>query len=265
VGTVIDPKRFVFLTRHPLSVVLGLATQFTVMPAAAFLISRLAGFEDDVTLGFIIVGCAPGAMTSNVLTYLARGDTAFSVTLTTLASILAVGLTPTLVKLLAGAEMGITADEFWSQLWTIAWTVAIPLVGGLALRVALPKGKRLYETFSPAVAVLAIVIICCFVIQKNHEHLAQSTGGIAMAVIAVNGLGFGLGNLLGRLYRLTPAQRITLTIEIGMQNAGMGVVLAVTTFKDQPRVAIPSAFFTIWCIVTAAALIAFLKKHRSEP
>ena len=89
VGTVIDPKSFVFLARQPVSVLLGLATQFTVMPTLAFLIARFAGFDDEIALGFIVVGCAPGAMTSNVLTYLAKGDTAFSVTLTTFASIIA--------------------------------------------------------------------------------------------------------------------------------------------------------------------------------
>lgn len=261
VGTVIAPRSFVALARHPFSVVGGLATQFTVMPALAFLVSQLCGFEDDIALGFIIVGCAPGAMTSNVLTYLARGDTAFSVTLTTAASILAVFITPVLIEVLGGAELGVTPEKFWLQLWTIAWTVAVPLLLGLGLRAAWPRGQRTFDTVSPAVAVVGIVVICCFVIQWTRDYLAQATPLILAGVVAVNALGFVLGGLLGKLYRLTRAQRVTLSIEVGMQNAGMGVVLAATAFSERPKVAIPAAFFTIWCIVTAAGLIAFLKRR----
>ena len=262
VGTVIDPKSFVFLARQPVSVLLGLATQFTVMPTLAFLTARFAGFDDEIALGFIIVGCAPGAMTSNVLTYLAKGDTAFSVTLTTFASIIAVVLTPTLIRLLAGTEMGVTADQFQVQLWTLAWSVATPLLLGLGLRVAVPAGRRVYDLISPAVAVLAIVVICCFVIQWTRDHLVGVTGQILLGVVIINALGFLLGGLLARAYRLPPPQRITLSIEVGMQNAGMGVVLAATTFSA--RVAIPAALFTIWCILTASVLIAVLKRRSGD-
>jgi BASS family bile acid:Na+ symporter len=265
VGTVIAPRSFAVLAHQPFCVVEGLATQFTVMPALAFLVSRLAGFENDIALGFIIVGCAPGAMTSNVLTYLAGGDTAYSVTLTTLASILAVFITPFLIEYLGGAELGVTPEKFWQQLWTIAWTVATPLLLGLGLRVAWPRGRKAYEAASPAVAVVGIVVICCFVIQGTRDYLAQATGRILLGVVLVNALGFVFGFLLAKFYRLTRAQCVTLSIEVGMQNAGMGVVLAATTFSDRPRVAIPAAFFTIWCIITAAGLIALFKRQEREP
>jgi len=263
VGTVIAPRSFLVLGRRPLSVLFGLLTQFSVMPLLALLVSRLGGFGDDIALGFIIVGCAPGAMTSNVLTYLARGDTAYSVTLTTIASIIAVVLTPVLVKTLAGAELGVTADRFWAQLWTIAWTVAGPLLLGLGLRMLVPRGRRAFEAAGPALAVVGIVVICCFVIQWTHQSLARATLPVLAGVVLVNGLGFLLGWALSRLYRLDRPRRVTLTIEIGMQNAGMGVVLASTTFPGRPGVAIPSALFTIWCILTAAALIAFLKRRNT--
>ncbi len=264
VGTVIVPRSFLFLARRPLSIALGLATQFSVMPLLAFLVSRLGGYPDDLVLGFIIVGCAPGAMTSNVLSYLARGDTAYSVTLTTIASILAVLLTPTLVKLLAGADLGVTAEKFWAQLWTIAWSVAGPLILGFGLRLAAPRARRLFETASPSVAVLGIVVICCFVIQWTRDSLAQASLPVFLGVVLVNGLGFLLGWILGKVYGLNRPQRVTLTIEIGMQNAGMGVVLASTTFAGRPDVAIPAALFTIWCILTAAALILFFKRRKPE-
>ncbi len=263
VGTVIDTSSFVSLVRRPLPVALGVLTQFTVMPALAWLTATVGPFAAPVALGFIIVGCAPGAMTSNVLTYLARGDTAYSVTLTTIASILSVVVTPALVLLLAGERLGMTVDDFWRQLFTIAWTVATPLVLGIAVRRLTPRARRAYELVSPPVAALAIIVICCFVIQWTRENLAETTASIAVGVVAINALGFVAGNALGRLYRLDRPRRVTLTIEIGMQNAGMGVVLAATTFGDR-RVAIPAALFTIWCIVTAAGLIAVLERRRAR-
>lgn len=264
VGTVIEPKNFVVLASRPRAVFFGLLTQFSVMPALAWMTASLGGFDSNVTLGFVIVGCAPGAMTSNVLTYLARGDTAYSVTLTTFASVLSVILTPLLVGWIGGGELGVSAQNFWDQLWTIAWTVALPLLLGIGTRLALPCGRRLYDAASPAIAVVAIVFICCFVIQWTREDLASATGAIFLGVVFMNAMGFVLGGLLGRLYRLSRPQQITLSIEIGMQNAGIGVVLAATTFTDRKAVAIPAALFAIWCILTASGLIALLKRRAKK-
>ena len=261
VGTVIDPKHFVYLLRRPLSILFGLLTQFTVMPTLAWLTAKFGGFDDDVALGFLVVGCAPGAITSNVLTYLAKGDTAYSVTLTTVASILAVFLTPLLILWLAAEELGMTVDAFWSQIWIIAWTIAAPLALGFALRVLFPSLRRHYDAISPALAVVGIVMICCFVIQWTRDHLAEATVWIFLGVVAINALGFLFGHFLGKLYRLSRAQQITLSIEVGMQNAGMGVVLAASTFADRQAVAIPAALFSIWCILTAATLIAWFKRR----
>jgi BASS family bile acid:Na+ symporter len=264
VGTVIEPRHFSAVIRSPVPVALGLLTQFTVMPLCAWLVACVAGFSDALTLGFILVGCAPGAMTSNVLTYLARGDTAFSVTLTTIASLLAVVITPLLVELLAGEKLGMTAEKFWASLWTIAWTVAIPVILGLTVRVAVPVGRKLYATTSPAIASVAIVIICCHVIQSNHERLGQIHKSVLICVVIVNAVGFAVGYLLAFLYRFSRERRVTLCIEIGMQNAGMGVVLASTTFEDRPEVAVPSALFAIWCVLTGAGLIEVLKLGRER-
>lgn len=263
VGTVVDSTSFHSLLRRPRAVGLGLLTQFTVMPTLAWAAATFGGFSETIALGFIIVGCAPGAMTSNVLTYLARGDTAYSVTLTTIASILSVVVTPALVWWLAGEELGMSVDQFWQQLKTIASTVAIPLLGGLGLRRLTPSARQLYATAGPAVAALAIVVICCFVIQWTHEHLGAASLGVVIGVIAINALGFVLGGALGTLYRLESAKRITLSIEVGMQNAGMGVVLAASSFEDRKEVAIPAALFAIWCIVSAAILISILKRRRA--
>ena len=124
-----------------------------------------------------------------------------------------------------------------------------------------PRAQTFFESFSPAFAAVAIVVICCFVIQKNRDTLAEQTPlTVFIGVVLINALGFFIGGLLGKLYRLSRAQRVTLAIEIGMQNAGMGVVLATSTFKDKPSVPIPATLFAIWCILTAAVLIAFLKR-----
>jgi BASS family bile acid:Na+ symporter len=264
VGTVLEPRSFLFVARRPLAVALGLLTQFTVMPSLAWLAGWLGGFDDAIVLGFLIVGCAPGAMTSNVLTYLAGGDTAYSVSLTALASIAAVALTPGLVWLLAGEELGMSAAKFRAQLWTIAWSLAAPLAAGIALRALTPRLRRTYERLGPAAAALAIIAICCSVIEWTRAELAAATPAIFAAVVAVNALGLLAGGLLGRLYGFDRPRRVTLAIEVGMQNAGLGVVLAASTFSDRPAVAIPAALFTIWCIASAAALAAVLRR-RGEP
>lgn len=266
VGTVIETKSFVAVARSPGAVALGVLTQFTVMPLLAWVTARAGGFDRFTALGFIIVGCAPGAMTSNVLTYLARGDTAYSVTLTTVASILAVVVTPSLVFFYAGESL--PDALFWSQLVLIAWTVAIPLVLGIALRrFSSRRVERAFDVVSPGVAGAAIVVICSHVIAAAHDKLAESSLLVFAGVAILNALGYACGYILGRLYRLDRARRVALTIEIGMQNAGLGVVLAAT-FEEaggSEAVAVPAALFTIWCIVTAAGLIAWLGRRESSP
>jgi len=256
-GVVLQPDEARDALQKPWRIALGVATQFTVMPLLGLAAASLAvaqGVSPMLALGFIIVGCAPGAMASNVITYLAGGAVAFSIAMTMLATVLSPLLTPLLVEFLGKAFMEI---PFWPMMRTILLTVALPLALGMVLRRRLGSRLREAEHVAPGVAALAIILICSYAVAANQTRIADTPLLVVALVILLNALGYLLGWLAGTLFRFDRSHRITLCIEIGMQNAGLGVALALKHF--QPETALPGALFAVWCIITAAGMTRILK------
>ncbi len=203
-------------------------------------------------MGLILTGTAPGAMTSNVISYLSDGDTAYSVSLTAVATLVCPILTPLLTLFLAGNMLPI---PFLDMFLKIIWTVVIPLAVGFGVRKNFPEALEKLKNVPPTLSVFAIIVICSFVVAINKENLGKATLIIFMAVITVNLAGMILGFMAGKAARFSFKRKKTLSIEIGMQNAGLGVLLALEHFSSE--VAIPAAIFTVWCIISASALIKF--------
>ncbi len=256
-GTVLETKDLKAELTHPSRIGLGVMTQFSIMPLLAFVMAQYPGFSPAVALGFIIVGCAPGAMASNVIVYLAGGAVAFSVTLTTVATFFSPLLTPLLVKWLGGAILPI---EFLPLMKTILLTVLLPLALGLLIQPYLGRHLQQVRGYAPGIAALAIIIICSYAVAANQARIADMAILVMLGVILVNVLGYGIGWLLGRLYGFDYIHRITLMIELGMQNAGMGVALALKHFPAEA--ALPGALFAVWCILTAATASSWLRHYQ---
>jgi BASS family bile acid:Na+ symporter len=255
-GVVLNADELQQTLRKPWQIGLGVLTQYTVMPLFGFLVAVLSPLSPELKLGFIIVACAPGAMASNVMVYLAGGAVAFSVAMTTVATFLSPLLTPTLVEFLGGEFLQI---PFWQMMKTIILTVVLPLGAGMMLRGHLGRFLDAARIVSPAVAALAIIIICSYAVAANQERIAIVGGWVIAMVILLNALGYLSGWFLGRLYGFDGHHRLTLAIEIGMQNAGLGVALALAHFS--PQTALPGALFAVWCILTAAGASSWLRKH----
>ncbi len=246
--------------RQPQYMVIGVVSQFTIMPLLGFLAASILvglGYPQALALGFIIVGCAPGAMASNVMTYLAGGAVAFSIGMTLIATILSPLLTPSLTQWLGGVWMPI---PFWPMMQTIFMIVVLPLVVAMLLKPKLKTWHKQIEEAAPALASIAIIIICSYAVAANQARIAQLTAWVIVLVVLVNALGYVSGYFVARLFRFKASYRITLVIEIGMQNAGLGVALALKHFE--PQTALPAALFAVWCIVTTAALTQMLKRHQ---
>jgi BASS family bile acid:Na+ symporter len=256
VGIVLEPAELSETARRPGQIGLGLLSQFSVMPMLGFAAAAVAPLPPEIALGFIIVACAPGAMASNVIVYLAGGAVAYSVALTTVATLMSPLLTPALVKWLGGVFLYI---PFWPMVKTILWMVVLPLLAGMGLRRLLGPHLSEARDLAPAVAAMAIIIICSYAVAANQARIAEVGAWVLIMVIAVNALGYASGWWLARLYRFDLRHRLTLAIEIGMQNAGLGVALALQHFD--PATALPGALFAVWCILTAAGMSAWLRRN----
>lgn len=262
-GLVMKPEEAKDALSKPSSIFIGVGAQFSVMPAlgfAAATVSVASGIDPALALGFIIVGCAPGAMASNVICYLLGGAVAFSVAMTLLASTLSPFMTPLLVEWLGGAYMDI---PFLPMMKTIFLIVVLPLGLGMLLHSRFPQYQQHCERVAPAIAALAIIIICSYAVAANQERIAQTPLIIFLLVVALNAGGYLAGWLVGGLFNFDRKYQITLAVEIGMQNAGLGVALALKHFS--PETALPGALFAVWCILTAAGLSRWKKLKENEP
>lgn len=256
IGAVLRPADFKEILRRPGIVVLGSAAQFLFMPLGAFAVAKLLRLPDDLAVGLIVAGCAPGAMSSNVMCYIAKADTAYSVSLTTVSTLLCPLLTPLLTKLLAGSILPVS---FWAMLQDILWMVVVPLGAGFAVRYLFYNAVEKVKEIFPAISVTFIIFICSYVIAGNRDRILQLTTAAVAAVVLLNLWGLSAGYQTGRLFKLPIPQRRTLSIEIGMQNAGLGTALAIEHFGT--RAAVPTALFVFVCIITASILVEFWKGH----
>lgn len=249
IGVTLEAANFKRIAQQPLIVLIGCTAQFTLMPLGAFVLSALLGLPPDVAVGLILTGSAPGAMASNVMCYIARADTAYSVSLTTVSTLLAPVLTPGLTLLLAGTRLDVS---FWVMFANVCYTVVLPLLAGFAVRALLRSRLEPVLAVFPALSATFIAVICAVVIAANRDFLPQVTAMTLAACVILNLYGLASGYGVARAFNMTLARRRTLSIEIGMQNAGLGVVLALKHIGDEA--AIPAAIFVFVCIITASAL-----------
>jgi len=249
IGMTLDPGDFRPVLTKPKLVLLGTLTQFSIMPAAGFFVARALNLPAHLALGVILTGAVPGAMASNVMSYLARADVPYSISLTTASTFLSPVLTPLLTYAFAGAFIGIPFLPMFSSIMKM---VILPLLAGLALKRFLKGRIDAVVSAFPALSALFIAFIGGLVVALNKRYLADVSLMIFFAVFLHNALGLVLGYGAGRLYRFDRNRRRTLSLEVGMQNAGLGVVLALKHFS--PQVALPSALFVTWCIITGSVL-----------
>ncbi|WP_001275066.1 bile acid:sodium symporter family protein, partial [Acinetobacter baumannii] len=222
------------------AVLIGVVAQFVVMPGLAFILCKLFNLPPEIAVGVILVGCCPGGTASNVITYMAKGNVALSVACTSVSTLLAPVLTPTIFYLLASQWLKIDAA---SMFISILQVVLLPIVIGLILRTWLKRQVESYIQVMPLVSVIAIVAIVAAIIGGSKAAILQSGLLILAVVILHNGLGYLLGFTAARFFKLPYADSKAIAIEVGMQNSGLGVALAAVHFAASPITAVPSAIF----------------------
>lgn len=255
IGCLLSVKDFEPIFKKPRFVLLGVLAQFAIMPALAFLIVKLLNIPPALAIGLILAASVPDAMASGVMSYLAEADVAFSVALTAATTLVSPVVTPGLMYLLGSQYIPI---QFWPMFKSIMIMVIIPLLAGLATQHFFHKAILRVKPVFPAFSTLFIAFICGLVVALNRNALAKITAIIIIGVALLNIFGLLFGYLAGALFRFDLKKRRTLAIGVGMQNAGMGAVLAIKHFS--PESAIPNALFATWCIVTAAILAEIWRK-----
>src|SRR5690606_20789854 len=258
-GLTLEADDFARVARRPLPALLGLALQYAVMPAAGLAAAELWNLPRAYAAGVILVCCCPGGTASNVVSYLARADVPLSVSMTALSTLAAPVATPLLATWLIGDRVDVDPSGLVRDTLLV---VLLPVAAGLGLRHFAPRLTARLLPFAPPAATLTIVLIVAAILGVNRTRLVEAGPALLAGVLSAHAIGFALGYAGGRLIRSRRAAR-TISIEVGMQNSGLGVVLARANFAD-PLVAVPPALSSIFHSLLGSALAAVWSRRPVE-
>ncbi len=258
-GMTLTVEDFRRVLKNPRAVLVGVVCQFGFMSLLAWMIASCLGLSPMLTVGVVLVGTCPGGTASNVITYLARGDVALSVSMTTVSTLLSPVLTPLLTQWLAGSRVPV---DTWGLFVSILQIVLVPVIAGVAIRRFFNRQTEKLNAVFPLISVVVIVLIVSAVVGANKANLLSSAWLVFLAVILHNSLGLASGYGVARLLKMPPAQLRAMTIEIGMQNSGLAVGLAKTHFE--PMATLPGAIFSVWHNISGPLLATFWNRRETR-
>jgi len=264
-GLTLSFADYAALTRMPRALVIGVALQFAIMPLAGFAIAQAMALEEGLAVGLILVACCPGGTASNIVAYLARGNVALSVAMTLVSTLVAVALTPVLTGELAGAYFEI---DRWNLLKNMIAIVLVPVLAGTLLNRLFPRAAARVNAVLPLVAIVLVILIVGGIVGGAKEQIAQHAGELVLATFLLHAMGFGLGLVLARALGLDRSAQRTVSIEVGMQNSGLGSGLAKTpAFQAQFASAtqatlapVPAAISAVWHVLIGSMLASWWRR-----
>ena len=259
-GLTMKPKDFTIVFTKPKEIIIGCAAQFIIMPALAFVLSRVFNLDAALTAGVVLVGTCPGGTASNVITYFSKGDVALSVGMTSVNTLLAPVLTPAITFLLLRTAVSV---DILSMFLTIIEVIIVPIGLGFVINKFFGKFTAKASKFLTVVSTIAICMIISSVVAHNSEKILTTGAIVFVVVILHNLLGYGCGFGLGKLLKLPPSKTKALSIEIGMQNSGLATSLAGSAFPGLAMATVPGAIFSVWHNISGAILAGIYRRWNS--
>ncbi|MGW1839426.1 bile acid:sodium symporter family protein [Streptomyces sp. BBFR2] len=254
-GLTLTLPDFAAVAKRPWAVGLGLVAHYVIMPGLGWLIATVLDLPPQLAAGVILVGCAPSGTASNVVTFLARGDVALSVSVATVSTVLAPLVTPPLTLLLAGQFLDVDAGVMVTD---ILKTVLLPVVAGLLVRLIAGRYVDKVLRALPWLSAVTIAAIVLAVVSGSAAAIKDAALLVIVAVLLHNGLGLALGYGAGKLARLGPPASRAMAFEVGMQNSGLAASLATAHFS--PAAALPAAVFSVWHNISGALVAAWMAR-----
>jgi BASS family bile acid:Na+ symporter len=252
-GTTLSVGDFARVLALPRSVGIGILLQFGIMPLAGFSVAHAFGLEGEVAAGVVLVGAAPGGVASNVITYLAGGNVPLSVTMTACSTLLSPILTPLAMEWLAGRYVPIDA---MTMMVSILHMIVLPIVAGLIVHHLLVGGTAWLHRVLPVVSMTAICLIIAIITSLSRDRLLEVAVALIGAVIVHNAIGYTFGYWTGRALGLNETDARTVSIEVGLQNAGMASGLAISVLRSSDA-GLAAAIFGPWMNISGSVLASW--------
>ncbi len=259
-GTTLKADNFINVFKNPKAVAVGISAQYIIMPLMAFALASVFSLDTALTAGLILVGTVPGGTASDVITFIAKGDVALSVSLTAVSTVISPLLTPVITLLLIGNQIHFNPVDMFISIIQI---VIVPIMLGLILNYKFPNFCEKLKAYLPTVSSIVICLIVAGVIGANKEAILTSSTVILVVIILQYFLsmliGFGIGHLAG----LDKKQIITVAIEIAFQNSGLSTSLAKTHFPNLSQATVPGAIYSVWQNFAGSILAYAFRKYQS--
>lgn len=241
----------------PRDLIIGCIVQYVAMPVLAFGLGKMFFLDEELLAGLIILGCCPGGTASNVMTYLSKGESAFSIGMTAVTNLLSPIVTPAITYLFLRKTISVDVK---SLILAIIFVVIVPLLMGLVINRILSRLTENVKYILPSVADIAIFLIVASTVSHNSDRIRATGIKIIIAAILLNLLGYLFGYIFGSSFMMKMKRKKALTLEIGMQNSGMATSLAVAAFPGMAMAAVPAAVFSVWQYVSGAVLAGIFRK-----
>lgn len=251
-GLTMSFEDFRLVLTRPKDVFYGVFFRYLIMPLVGFGVAKMLALPPALAAGMVLLGTCPSGTGSNVMTYISKGDTALSVTVSSINTILAPVLTTYIFQLLAGSMIPI---DVLALLIDIVKIVLVPVAVGVALHAAVPRLVEKLTKVVPAVSVVFIIAIMASVVALNASKMATMAIVLCLAVALHNVAGLILGYFAGRTVGMPEKQSRAVTFEIGMENSGLAVALALAHLD--PMAALPGAVMSVWEYVTGSLLASY--------
>ncbi|HJO09054.1 MAG TPA: bile acid:sodium symporter family protein [Verrucomicrobiota bacterium] len=256
----LDDFRRIFVI--PFALVGGVVLQFAVMPFLGWGIGYLMELPQDMAIGLVLVSCCPGGTASNVVAFLARANVALSVSMTAISTILAVVLTPLLTKFYVGERVPVDAIGLLQSILII---VILPVVAGIWINHFFGKAAKRIAVVSPFISVVFIILIVGYILAQNRDSIIENWRILVAAVFFLHVLGFGLGYALAKFMQFDEQSCRTVSIEVGMQNSGLGTALAIKHFAALPLAAVPCAVSAVTHCILGSLAAGLWRKVKAKP
>ena len=256
-GLNVKASDFKELFIRPKFVLIGIGAQFVIMPLIAYILVKGFNLPLGLAIGVVLVGTCPGGTSSNVITYLSKGDVALSVGITSCTTLLAPFMTPILTKLLIGQSIDVNVIAMFLS---VVKVVIVPIVLGILAHRFLLKIAELLKDVLPMISTLGIVAIVIAVVSVSAEKIIANLGIIVLVVVCHNLFGYLFGFLVGKSVTKDMAKVKALSVEVGMQNSGLATSLALTHFATQPLAAVPGALFSVWHNISGGILASIFAR-----
>lgn len=259
-GTSMSAKDFVAVFKTPKGVVIGIVAQFMIMPSMGYFLATLTDFPPEIAAGIVLIGCSPSGLASNVMAFLAKANLALSLTITSIATLLAPVLTPLLMKLLAGQFIEI---DMLGMMWDIAKMIIIPIGAGLIFNHLLSGKAKWLDDAMPIVSMAGIALIIVVITAAGRDSLLDIGGVLILVVLVHNLFGYILGYWFARLFKMPERDARTVAIEVGMQNGGLASGIANSLGKIATMGLAPAVFGPLMNI-TGSILASYWHKKTPE-